>query len=63
MGYLLLEGGAEFGGRMRDPDLKAIELAGGPESPIRIIPTRITSWGIDAAAFGPPHGRTVGEPQ
>jgi len=39
MGYLLLEGGAEFGGRMRDPDLKAIELAGGPEAPVRIIPT------------------------
>ncbi|RPJ23793.1 MAG: hypothetical protein EHM33_19850 [Chloroflexi bacterium] len=39
MGYLLLEGGAEFGGRMRDPDLKAIELAGGPNAPIRIIPT------------------------
>jgi cyanophycinase len=39
MGYLLLEGGAEFGGRMRDPDLKAIELAGGFEAPIRIIPT------------------------
>ncbi|RPI94555.1 MAG: hypothetical protein EHM40_06110 [Chloroflexi bacterium] len=39
MGYLLLEGGAEFGGRMRDPDLKAIELAGGPDAPIRIIPT------------------------
>ena len=39
MGYLLLEGGAEFGGRMRDPDLKAIELAGGLEAPIRIIPT------------------------
>lgn len=39
MGYLLLEGGAEFGGRMRDPDLKAIELAGGFESPVRIIPT------------------------
>ena len=39
MGYLLLEGGAEFGGRMREPDLKAIELAGGFESPIRIIPT------------------------
>ena len=38
MGYLLLEGGAEFGGRMRDPDLKAIELAGGFEAPIRIIP-------------------------
>jgi len=39
MGYLLLEGGAEFGGRMRDPDLKAIELSGGFEAPIRIIPT------------------------
>jgi cyanophycinase len=39
MGYLLLEGGAEFGGRMRDPDLKAIELAGGFEAPVRIIPT------------------------
>ena len=39
MGYLLLEGGAEFGGRMRDPDLKAIELAGGFDVPIRIIPT------------------------
>ena len=39
MGYLLLEGGAEFGGRMRDPDLKAIELAGGVEAPIRILPT------------------------
>jgi cyanophycinase len=39
MGYLLLEGGAEFGGRMRDPDLKAIELAGGFDASIRIIPT------------------------
>lgn len=39
MGYLLLEGGGEFGGRMRDPDLRAIELAGGFEAPIRIIPT------------------------
>jgi cyanophycinase len=39
MGYLLLEGGAEFGGRMRDPDLKAIELAGGFEAQVRIIPT------------------------
>jgi len=39
MGYLLLEGGAEFGGGMRDPDLKAIELAGGLAAPIRIIPT------------------------
>ena len=39
MGYLLLEGGAEFGGSMRDPDLKAIERAGGFDAPIRIIPT------------------------
>ena len=39
MGYLLLEGGAEFGGRMREPDLRAIELAGGFDAPIRIIPT------------------------
>ena len=39
MGYLLLEGGAEFGGLMRAPDLKAIELAGGFDAPIRIIPT------------------------
>ena len=39
MGFLLLEGGAEFGGEMREPDLKAIELAGGLDAPIRIIPT------------------------
>lgn len=39
MGYLLLEGGAEFGGQMRDPDLRAIELAGGFSAPIRILPT------------------------
>ena len=39
MGYLLLEGGAEFGGRMREPDLRAIELAVGFDAPIRIIPT------------------------
>ena len=39
MGYLLLEGGAEFGGRMRDADLRGIERAGGFAAPIRIIPT------------------------
>ena len=39
MGYLLLEGGAEFGGAMREPDLRAIKLAGGADTPIRIIPT------------------------
>ena len=36
---MLLEGGAEFGGRMRDPDLKAIEQAGGFDASICIIPT------------------------
>jgi cyanophycinase len=39
MGYLLLEGGAEFGGRMRIPDLRALELAGGFDIPLRVIPT------------------------
>ena len=39
MGYLLLEGGAEFGGMMREPDLKAIDLAGGFDAPICILPT------------------------
>ena len=39
MGYLVLEGGAEFGGRMRDPDLRAIEMAGGFDAPLRVIPT------------------------
>ncbi|MBI3169784.1 MAG: Type 1 glutamine amidotransferase-like domain-containing protein [Chloroflexi bacterium] len=39
MGYLLLEGGAEFGGRMSEPDLRAIELAGGVDAPIAILPT------------------------
>jgi cyanophycinase len=34
-----LAGGAEFGGQMRIPDLAAMELAGGPQAPIRIIPT------------------------
>ena len=39
MSYLLLEGGAEFGGRMSEPDLRAIELAGGFDAPIAILPT------------------------
>src|SRR5438105_332159 len=38
-GYLLFEGGAEFGGQMSEPDRRAIELAGGPDAPISIIPT------------------------
>ena len=38
MGFIVLEGGAEFGGRMAVADRQAIELAGGFDSPIRIIP-------------------------
>ena len=39
MGYLLLEGGAEFGGSMSEPDKQAIQLAGGLDAPIVILPT------------------------
>ena len=39
MEHLLLAGGSEFGGRMSEPDLRAIELAGGFHAPICIIPT------------------------
>jgi cyanophycinase len=38
-GHILLAGGAEFGGRMAEPDLRAIELAGGLQARISIIPT------------------------
>jgi cyanophycinase len=38
MGYILLEGGAEFGGQMATPDLRAMELAGGPQARLRVIP-------------------------
>lgn len=38
-GYILLEGGVEFGGKMAEPDRRAIELAGGPGAVISIIPT------------------------
>ena len=37
-GYILLEGGAEFGGRMAEPDMRAIELAGGLDAKVSIIP-------------------------
>jgi cyanophycinase len=37
-GYLLLEGGDEFSGRMSDPDRRAIKLAGGMHTIIAIIP-------------------------
>ncbi len=38
-GYLVLEGGAEFGGRMSEPDLRALMLAGGLHARVRILPT------------------------
>ncbi len=39
MGILLLEGGSEFGGKMSEPDLRALELAGGLEARLAILPT------------------------
>ena len=38
-GHILLEGGAEFGGKLAEPDRRAIELASGSDAPIRILPT------------------------
>jgi cyanophycinase len=38
-GYLVLEGGAEFGGQMAESDLRALALAGGFNIPVCIIPT------------------------
>lgn len=38
-GYLVLEGGAEFGGQMEMPDRRALELGGGLDIPVRIVPT------------------------
>lgn len=38
-GTILLAGGSEFGGQMAAPDRRGIELAGGPDAPIAIIPT------------------------
>ena len=38
MGHIVLEGGAEFGGRMAAPDRHAMSLAGGPDASISIIP-------------------------
>lgn len=52
MGILLLEGGAEFGGDMRAPDLKAIEQAGGFKAPIRILPTAAAPDRNDKRAGG-----------
>jgi cyanophycinase len=38
-GTILLAGGSEFGGRMAHADQRAIQLAGGPDAPIAILPT------------------------
>jgi cyanophycinase len=38
MGILLLEGGCEFQGKMEEPDRKALELAGGKNAKVVIIP-------------------------
>jgi cyanophycinase len=38
LGFIVLEGGAEFGGGMDAVDRRAISLAGGFDRPIRIIP-------------------------
>ncbi len=38
MDYILLEGGAEFSGEMAAPDRRALELAGGLDVPVSIIP-------------------------
>lgn len=38
-GYILLAGGAEFGGLMSQCDLRALALAGGREARVSIIPT------------------------
>jgi cyanophycinase len=39
MGRLLLEGGAEFGGAMAEPDRRAIQIAGGEHALICVLPT------------------------
>jgi cyanophycinase len=38
-GHLLLEGGAEFSGQMALADMRALDLAGGRDAPISILPT------------------------
>lgn len=54
MGYLLLEGGSEFGGRMREPDVRSLELAGGFDAPLRIVPAAAAPERnhVNAGGFG-----------
>lgn len=51
-GYLVLEGGAEFGGLMELPDRRALELAGGLDVPVRIVPTAAAPDQNDQRAGG-----------
>lgn len=39
MGYICLQGGAEFGGYMAESDRRALELAGGRDARVVILPT------------------------
>jgi cyanophycinase len=39
MGFVVLEGGGEFGGQMAAPDRWAMDQAGGPAAPVVIMPT------------------------
>jgi cyanophycinase len=38
MGYLVLQGGSEFGGLMKASDLRALDLAGGMDARVSIVP-------------------------
>ncbi len=51
-GHILLEGGAEFSGGMAAPDRRAIELAGGVDAPVYIIPTAAAPDHNDQRAGG-----------
>lgn len=51
-GTLLLEGGAEFGGRMADPDLAALQVAGGLDVPVAVLPTAAAPDHNDRRAGG-----------
>ena len=50
MGYILLEGGAEFGGEMEAPDRKALALSGGLNARLSIIPAAAAPANDDLGA-------------
>ncbi len=51
-GHILLEGGAEFGGQMAAPDRRGIELAGGLDAALCILPTAAAPDHNDQRAGG-----------